>query len=135
MYQAMRETRPHRRSIAREEIAATLEKEAEKGRLDREAVRAVLETAGHRVERGRARGSGNGGYPGGLTDREVEVLRLVSRGLTNKEVAREAGDLGAHGRPPPGARLREDRRHHARGRGDVRDEERDRRAASRARAG
>ena len=48
MYQAMRETRPHRRSIAREEIAATLEKEAETGRLDREAVRAVLETAGHR---------------------------------------------------------------------------------------
>ena len=56
MYQAMRETRPHRRSIAREEIAATLEKEAETGRLDREAVRAVLETAGHRTERGRTRG-------------------------------------------------------------------------------
>jgi HD-GYP domain-containing protein (c-di-GMP phosphodiesterase class II) len=85
MYQAMRETRPHRRSIAREEIAATLEKEAETGRLDREAVRAVLETAGHRVERGRARG----GYPGGLTNREIEVLRLVSRGLTNKQVAQK----------------------------------------------
>ena len=89
MYQAMRETRPHRRSIAREEIAATLEKEAETGRLDREAVRAVLETAGHRTERGRTRGTGNGGYPGGLTDREVAVLRLVSRGLTNKEVAQK----------------------------------------------
>ena len=89
MYQAMRETRPHRRSIAREEIAATLEKEAETGRLDREAVRAVLETAGHRTERGRTRGDGNGGYPGGLTDREVAVLRLVSRGLTNKEVGQK----------------------------------------------
>ena len=87
MYQAMRETQPHRRAITREEIAATLENEADKGRLDREAVRAVLATAGHRVERGRARGSGNGGYPGGLSDREVEVLRLVSRGFTNKEVA------------------------------------------------
>ena len=86
MYQAMRETRPHRRSIAREEVAATLEGEAAKGRLDREAVRAVLETAGDRVARGRGRGS-PAEYPGGLSDEEIEVLRLVSRGLTNKQVA------------------------------------------------
>jgi HD-GYP domain-containing protein (c-di-GMP phosphodiesterase class II)/DNA-binding CsgD family transcriptional regulator len=92
MYQAMRETRPHRRSIPPEEIAATLEKEAATGRLDRDAVRAVLESAGHRVgvrvARGRAAG-GAAGHPGGLSDREVDVLRLVSRGLTNKEVARK----------------------------------------------
>ena len=93
MYQAMRETRPHRRAIPREEIAATLEKEAERGRLDREAVRAVLETAGHRVERGRARGAATAATRAGLTDREIEVLRLVSRGLTDKEVGAEAGDL------------------------------------------
>ena len=86
MYQAMRETRPHRRSIAREEVAATMEGEAAKGRLDREAVRAVLETAGDRVARGRGR-RGPGDYPGGLSDEEIEVLRLVSRGLTNKQVA------------------------------------------------
>jgi DNA-binding CsgD family transcriptional regulator len=84
MYQAMRETRPHRRSIPREEVAATLVAEAEKGRLDRDAVNAVLASAGHRIERGRVRRSA---YPGGLSDRETEVLRLVSRGLTNKEVA------------------------------------------------
>jgi DNA-binding NarL/FixJ family response regulator len=84
MYQAMRETRPHRRSIPREEIVATLETEAEKGRLDRTAVRAVLAAAGHRIERGRVRRQG---YPGGLSDREVDVLRLVSRGFTNKQVA------------------------------------------------
>ncbi|HEY7375476.1 MAG TPA: HD domain-containing phosphohydrolase [Polyangia bacterium] len=86
MYQAMRETRPHRRAIPPEEIAATLEKEAEKGRLDRDAVRAVLEAAGVRVARGRP---GGGATPGGLSDREVAVLRLVSRGLTDKQVAQK----------------------------------------------
>jgi len=82
MYQAMRETRPHRRAIPPEEIAATLEGEAEKGRLDRDAVRVVLETAGQRVARGRATG-----HPGGLSGQEIDVLRLVSRGFTNKQVA------------------------------------------------
>jgi len=59
-------------------------------RSDRDAVRAVLESAGHRVgvARGGARASG-GAHPGGLSDREVEVLRLVSRGFTNKEVAQK----------------------------------------------
>jgi HD-GYP domain-containing protein (c-di-GMP phosphodiesterase class II) len=84
MYQAMRESRPHRRPIPREEVAATLEAEAEQGRLDRAAVRAVLASAGHRVDRRRTRRSA---YPGGLTDREVDVLRLVARGLGDKQAA------------------------------------------------
>jgi DNA-binding NarL/FixJ family response regulator len=29
------------------------------------------------------------GWPAGLTDREVDVLRMVARGRSNKEIARE----------------------------------------------
>ena len=50
------------------------------GRLDAEAVAAVLRAAGHRVPRRRE-------GPAGLTTRKVEVLRLLARGLSNKEIA------------------------------------------------
>jgi DNA-binding CsgD family transcriptional regulator len=45
-----------------------------------EAAEAVLGAAGHRVARRR-------GGPAGLTAREVEVLRLLARGLSNKQMA------------------------------------------------
>ncbi len=40
----------------------------------------MLKAAGHRVKRRRE-------WPAGLTPREVEVLQLLSRGLSNKEIA------------------------------------------------
>jgi len=52
------------------------------GRLDGDAVRAVLDAAGHRVRRKTS-------HPGGLTAREIEVLVLLSRGMTQKQIARE----------------------------------------------
>src|SRR4051812_22876269 len=79
-YQAMREPRPHRPARDATDAAAELSADARAGRLDAEVVEAVLGAAGHRVPRRRE-------GPAGLTLREVEVLRLLARGMSNKEIA------------------------------------------------
>ncbi len=81
-YQAMREPRPYRDTRSAEEAARELRAEVSAGRLDAAAVDAVLRAAGHHV--GRRRDG-----PAGLTAREVEVLRLLARGMSTKQIARE----------------------------------------------
>jgi HD-GYP domain-containing protein (c-di-GMP phosphodiesterase class II)/DNA-binding CsgD family transcriptional regulator len=80
VYQAMLEPRPHRAARSPDEAADELRAEARAGRLDGEVVQAVLAVAGHKVTR-------SAGWPAGLTRREVEVLRLIARGASNKQVA------------------------------------------------
>jgi DNA-binding CsgD family transcriptional regulator len=79
-YEAMREPRPYRPPRFPDEATAELRSDVKAGRLDRDAVDAVLSAAGHRVRRRR-------GGPAGLTQREVEVLRLLARGSSNKQIA------------------------------------------------
>jgi HD-GYP domain-containing protein (c-di-GMP phosphodiesterase class II) len=79
-YQAMSELRPHRPARSPEDASRQLREDVRTGRLDTDAVDAVLGAAGHRVPRRRD-------GPAGLTQREVEVLVLLARGLSNKAIA------------------------------------------------
>jgi HD-GYP domain-containing protein (c-di-GMP phosphodiesterase class II) len=79
-WHAMTSDRPHRRALAPNVAATQLLSDARQGRLDAVVVDALLAVAGQGPPpRERA-------WPAGLTDREVEVLRLAARGLTNRQI-------------------------------------------------
>ena len=84
VYHAMTEARPHRVALPADAAAAELRGEVRAGRLDADAAEDVLGAAGHpRASlRDRAR-------PAGLTARELEILLLVARGASSRDVARQ----------------------------------------------
>lgn len=80
-YRVLVEGRPHRPAVAAKQAAARLADEVSTGRLDGAAVDAVVRAAG--VTSGARRR-----HATDLTHRQVEVLRLMSDGLSNREIAR-----------------------------------------------
>jgi HD-GYP domain-containing protein (c-di-GMP phosphodiesterase class II) len=83
-YCALCEPRPHRAALGEAQAAERLLQDGRDGRLDPQAVDAVLRCAGHRPPR-------HSSAPAGLTERECEVLRHLARGATLKAVARDLG--------------------------------------------
>ena len=82
-YHAMTEPRPHRAALTAKQASDGLADEARAGRLDADAVTAVLQAAGQRAPRIER--------PAALTEREAEVVGLLARGLQTKQVARALG--------------------------------------------
>ena len=81
-YCAMVEPRAHRPAMTTKQAAAELRNEVRGGRLDATAVDAVLAAAGQPQGKRRV-------GPSGLTPREIEVLILIARGASTRQVAKE----------------------------------------------
>ncbi|HEY1622799.1 MAG TPA: HD domain-containing phosphohydrolase [Streptosporangiaceae bacterium] len=106
-YCAMREPRPHRPALDAAAAETELRNEAAAGRHSTAAVAAVLAVVGPGAgarwrpaaeaeaaglpEHPTGEPAGLPARPAGLSQRECEVLRLIARGMTTKQVARQLG--------------------------------------------
>ncbi len=81
VFHARTEPRPHRPARSADRAAGELRAEVRAGHLDADAAEVVLQAAGQPARRRRDQVAG-------LTARELEVLRLLSRGASTREVAR-----------------------------------------------
>lgn len=85
MYVGMTTDRADRAAMSPEDAAAELRRLASEGVTEPRTSRAVLVAAGHGEPS--ARKVARAKLPGGLSRREVDVLRLAARGLTTQQVA------------------------------------------------
>lgn len=80
-YTTKLEPRPHRAALDPQRAADELCAAAAAGKHDADVVDALLAVAGQGSRRSPRE------HPGGLSDRQVEVLKLVAAGLSNKQIA------------------------------------------------
>ena len=85
IYVGLTTERADRPPFSDEDAAAELRRLESEGVLEPRATRAVLVAAGHGEPDARARKRPQN--PGGLSRREVDVLRLAARGLTTRQIA------------------------------------------------
>jgi HD-GYP domain-containing protein (c-di-GMP phosphodiesterase class II) len=81
VYHSLTEARPYRPALGADSAAKKLQELVQVGKLGGDAVNHVLTAAGHRVHKTRRKTAA------GLSKREVDVLQLLARGLTVKQVA------------------------------------------------
>ena len=81
-YQAMTQPRPHRPALTIDDATHRLRDEVSGGRFRAAEVDAVLAAASDKSGRVHVM------HPAGLTDREVDVLRVLAQGLRNRDIAR-----------------------------------------------
>ena len=84
-YHAMSEDRPHRPALSPADARTQLLDQLDAGLFGRTEVEAVLDAVGQ------PKRPANVARPVGLTEREVDVLRLIARGHANKAVAATLG--------------------------------------------
>ncbi|HET6951005.1 MAG TPA: HD domain-containing phosphohydrolase [Acidimicrobiales bacterium] len=84
-YHAMTEDRPHRPALHPADAATLLVEQVDGGRFGRKEVDAVLQAAGQTSR------PPNVARPADLTEREIDVLRLIARGRSNRGMAATLG--------------------------------------------
>lgn len=80
-YRARLEPRPNRNALSADAIAQQMRQAVRSGQLDSDAVTAVLKVAGHHTTPIRR------DQLAGLTEREIDVLRLIARGYSTRQMA------------------------------------------------